>query len=111
MGASAKIKKPGGAEADEVEQSISQAIFELEMNSDLKASLRELYITGAKELEIAQKDDHNLCPSSAIENVSEDPSETGTRTGKEILWQTCCRYRSEENLAQTITKITKPEAG
>merc|ERR1712221_25213 len=55
MGASAKIKKPGGAEADEVEQSISQAIFELEMNSDLKASLRELYITGAKELEIAGK--------------------------------------------------------
>merc|ERR1712189_115034 len=53
--ASAKIKKPGGAEADEVEQSISQAIFELEMNSDLKASLRELYITGAKELEIAGK--------------------------------------------------------
>eukprot|EP00794_Sanderia_malayensis_P004656 gene4656-5264_t len=50
--ASAKIRKPGNADADEFEQSISQAIFELEMNSDMKTSLRELYISGAKELEI-----------------------------------------------------------
>eukprot|EP00112_Aurelia_sp_Birch-Aquarium-sp1_P016403 Seg3716.3 transcript_id=Seg3716.3/GoldUCD/mRNA.D3Y31 product="40S ribosomal protein S7" pseudo=true protein_id=Seg3716.3/GoldUCD/D3Y31 len=50
--ASAKIRKAGGVEADEFEQSISQAIFELEMNSDLKANLRELYISGAKELEV-----------------------------------------------------------
>ena len=50
--ASAKIRKAGGAEPDEFEQSISQAIFELEMNSDLKTNLRELYISGAKELEV-----------------------------------------------------------
>merc|ERR1712107_808233 len=31
---------------------ISQALFDLEMNSDLKSHLRELYITAAKEVEV-----------------------------------------------------------
>merc|ERR1712113_891839 len=35
--------------------SISQALLELEMNSDLKASLYELYITGAKEIDMSGK--------------------------------------------------------
>eukprot|EP00795_Rhopilema_esculentum_P007494 gene7494-13271_t len=51
--ASAKIRKGDGAQPDEFELSMSQAIFELEMNSDLKADLRELYISGAKELDVA----------------------------------------------------------
>jgi len=50
--ASAKIRKPGGAQPDEFEQSMSQAIFELEMNSELKAYLKELYISGAKEVDV-----------------------------------------------------------
>lgn len=53
--ANAKIIKSGGAEPDQFEASISQALLELEMNSDLKSQLRELYITKAREIETNNK--------------------------------------------------------
>lgn len=50
-----KIIKSGGAEPDDFEKQIGQALLELEMNSDLKQQLRELYITRAREIEFGPK--------------------------------------------------------
>mmetsp|Transcript_7484 Transcript_7484/g.15251 ORF Transcript_7484/g.15251 Transcript_7484/m.15251 type:complete len:191 (-) Transcript_7484:1572-2144(-) len=48
-----KIKKAGGAEPDAFEASVAQELLNLEMTSgDLKASLRDLYIVAAKEVEL-----------------------------------------------------------
>ena len=53
VGHSKIIKKEGSPDAFEL--SIAQALLELEMNSDLKAQLRELYITKAKEVDLFGK--------------------------------------------------------
>lgn len=50
-----KIHKSGGSEPDEFEKTVSQALLELELNSELKSQLRDLHITRARELEFATK--------------------------------------------------------
>ena len=53
MFARKKIIKEKGAEPDEFEESVAQALIDLEANSqDLKSELRELYIVAAKQVDI-----------------------------------------------------------
>merc|ERR1712029_103080 len=48
-----KIIKANNEEADETEKQVAGALLDLEANSDLKASLRALHITAAKEVDCA----------------------------------------------------------
>jgi small subunit ribosomal protein S7e len=50
-----KIVKRTGKSLDKFEESIQQAILELEASSDIKSTLREVYFTGAKEIDAAGK--------------------------------------------------------
>lgn len=53
------IKKDGNP--DQFENSIATALSELEANSDLKAQLRELHITKAKEVDLFGKKVRIVC--------------------------------------------------
>eukprot|EP00894_Picocystis_sp_ML_P003864 jgi/Pico_ML_1/54381/g4739.t1 len=49
-----KIVKEKGQEPDEFEESVAQALFDLEAtNNELKADLRDLFINSAKEVDVA----------------------------------------------------------
>merc|ERR1719502_1010304 len=49
-----KILKEGGAAATEVEQEVAKALFDIEVSptSEIKAEVRDIFITGVKELEV-----------------------------------------------------------
>ena len=51
--AAQKIRKAKGGEPDEFELTIAQEIYNLQVSSDMKADLHSLYISAAKEVELA----------------------------------------------------------
>lgn len=53
LAATCKILKQGENKPSELESQIAQNLLDLEASSDLKMQLRELYITGAREIDIA----------------------------------------------------------
>ena len=53
LAATTKLCKAGDQKPTELESQIAQNLLDLEATSDLKTQLRELYITGARELDIA----------------------------------------------------------
>jgi len=55
LSAQSKIKKREGEKIDEIENLVCQALFEMEMNSDIKNQLRELQIVGVKEYAVKGK--------------------------------------------------------
>merc|ERR1712121_418445 len=50
-----KIVKQTADQPDEVETQIGQTLLDLEINSELKTQLRELSITGAKQIDVGDK--------------------------------------------------------
>lgn len=51
--ATTKLVKPGDQKPTELETQVAQTLLDLETSTDLKAQLRELHITGAREVEIS----------------------------------------------------------
>jgi len=52
--AASKIKKEKGQVPDEIESQVAQALWDVEQSvSDIKADIRELYISSAKEIDVA----------------------------------------------------------
>jgi len=51
--ATTKLVKPGDQKPSELETQVAQTLLDLEATSDIKAQLRELYITGAREVDVA----------------------------------------------------------
>jgi len=49
-----KLVKEGGAPATEVEQEVAKALFDIEVSpsSEIKADVRDIYISGVKEMEV-----------------------------------------------------------
>lgn len=53
LSATTKLVKSGDQKPSELEVQVAQNLLDLEATSDLKAQLRELYITGAREIDLA----------------------------------------------------------
>jgi hypothetical protein len=48
-----KLVKPANQQATDLETQVAQTLLDLEANTDLKAQLRELHITGAREVDLS----------------------------------------------------------
>jgi len=52
LSATTKLVKPGDQKPTELETQVAQTLLDLEATSDIKAQLRELFITGAREVDL-----------------------------------------------------------
>ena len=56
-----KIVKPEGQVPDEFEEQVAQELFNLEMSAaEMKSELKDLYITAAKQVDVAHLELHFL---------------------------------------------------
>ena len=53
IAATTKLVKPADQKPTELESQIAQTLLDLEASSDIKAQLKELYLTGAREVDVA----------------------------------------------------------
>ncbi|OQR79668.1 40S ribosomal protein S7-like [Tropilaelaps mercedesae] len=53
--AGSKCVKPAGENPDEFEEQVAKTLLELEVNSELRTNLKELYFVSAKEIEVGDK--------------------------------------------------------
>ena len=54
-GRSNKIFKEGGAKPDAFEEHVASAIFDLQVQTDMKADLQDLFITSASEVDVGSR--------------------------------------------------------
>ena len=54
-GRSNKIFKEGGAKPDAFEEQVASAIFDLQVQTDMKADLQDLFITSASQVEVGSR--------------------------------------------------------
>lgn len=93
--------KPKGEKLYEFKSGIPRLFLALEMNSDLKAQLRELNITAAKETQVGGgcKAIIISVPVPQLQSFQKIQAWLVHELEKKFGWETNCLYWSEENSA------------
>merc|ERR1711934_543237 len=85
-----KLQKKASARASDIENSVSQAILDIQNNADnaTKEQLMQLYLVAVKEMEVGGRNALALMvPAPQVSGWQKNPNENRPRTREEILWQ------------------------